>query len=99
MLHFHRQQFAKTFLSFVFCLALLATASHALTSLVIDNTVTTLGGNLNYDIIEIKNNGVLQVDPSIGWIRITAFNITIDATSKIIADKLCIPGGAGGISS
>jgi len=66
-----------------------------LPDLIVDGTTITLGGYKEYDLVEVKNSGVIRVDNSIGWLNISARTIAIDSTSEIDGDGRGSIGGEG----
>ena len=66
-----------------------------MTNLIIDGQRILLYGIKNYDTVEIKNGGILEVDDNNGdgTIGINASSIIIDTTSSIIADGKGYRGG------
>jgi len=62
--------------------------------LTIDGSDYSTGGDLSYTNVVVNNSGVLRVN-STGWLNITATNITVDSTSKIIGNYNGSSGGTG----
>jgi hypothetical protein len=65
--------------------------------LILDNIVTSLSGECQYDKVEITNSSVVNLVFG-NYLRLYANTIYIDATSRIDADYLGCFGGAGGRS-
>ncbi len=63
--------------------------------LILDNAITTLSGEYHYDKVEITNNSIIYLVPGY-YLKLYANTITIDSTSKIIADDRGFLGGDGG---
>ena len=60
-------------------------------NLIIDDTTTTLYGIQTYDMVQIINGGILDVQaydgtPGTGTIEINANSLLIDSTSSILTD-------------
>jgi hypothetical protein len=70
-------------------------SGYNLSVLDINGTTQSLGGNLNYDVVNIHNNGTLNVNAT-GWLNITAKNITIENNSWINGTSVGSSGGGGG---
>lgn len=66
------------------------------TDLIINSGTTILGGNNNYTNVYVAPGAILQVDSSIGWLNITATNITIMGTINGNAMSNNTGGGGGG---
>ncbi|MBN1762635.1 MAG: hypothetical protein JW878_06135 [Methanomicrobia archaeon] len=63
--------------------------------LTLNNMVTTLSGEHQYDTITITNNSIVYLVPG-NYLRLYANTILIDATSSVIADGKGYAGGVGG---
>jgi hypothetical protein len=64
--------------------------------LIINSGTTTVGGNQNYETVYVASGATLQVDSSIGWLNITATNITILGTLNGLGMSNNTGGTAGG---
>lgn len=63
--------------------------------LILDNEITTLSGDLQYDTVSITNSSIVYLVPG-NYLKLYANTIYIDDTSKIIADGCGFEGGDGG---
>jgi hypothetical protein len=61
----------------------------------LNNTVTTLSGEYQYDTVTITNNSIVYLVPGY-YLKIYANSIFLDATASIIADDRGYLGGDGG---
>ena len=68
-------------------------------NLTISSGTTILGGTLKYNEVLVTGTGKIEINSTIGWLNITAYNVTIE--SSIDGDAKSnntgsTPGGAGG---
>jgi len=61
-------------------------------SLTVDGTTTILGGFQNFDFVEVKNGGILQVNNTNHFLTLNVSqNITVDSTSQIRSSFIITP--------
>ena len=59
----------------------------------LDGDNIQLGDEYSYDQVIITNNSILSVSHVTGFLKIHANSISVDSSSKIIADRVGYPGG------